>query len=197
MRFKKVIKKIYKSIRSKKVSNKIGTCGIGFTAGKGIKIFNGECIEIGKNVNINDYAVFAPLKSYNDKTYNPKIIIGNNVHIGTQNRFGCMDEIKIEDNVLFAAFVHVTDHSHGYEDINISVKKQDIISKGPILIKSNSWLGYGCQIMSGVTIGRNSVVAAGAIVTKDVPDYTIVAGNPAKVIKKYDFDTRSWIGSKS
>ena len=94
--------------------------------------------------------------------------------------------------VLFAGYVHVTDHSHGYEDINMPISKQPLISKGPVIIEDECWLGFSCEILSGVHIGRHSIIAARAVVTKDVPPYSIVAGNPARIVKKYNFETNKW-----
>lgn len=72
------------------------------------------------------------------------------------------------------------------------IAPQPLISKGPIIIDDDCWLGFGSEILSGVHIGKHSIVAARAVVTKDVPPYTIVAGNPAKIVKQYNFDTKQW-----
>lgn len=69
---------------------------------------------------------------------------------------------------------------------------QPITTKGPIVIGAGTWLGFGCQIMSGVKIGKHCVIAAGAIVVKDVPDFSVVGGNPAKILRYYNPDTKSW-----
>ena len=98
----------------------------------------------------------------------------------------------IEDDVLLAPHVHITDRNHTFEDISLPIRKQSVVSPGPVRIKSEAWLGYGCQIMPNVTIGKHSIVAAGAIVTRDVPDYSLVAGIPAKIIKQYNLKTKQW-----
>ena len=69
---------------------------------------------------------------------------------------------------------------------------QPLISKGGVEIGDHCWLGFGCEILSGVNIGKHSIIAARAVVTKDVPSYSIVAGNPAKIVKKYNFVTKEW-----
>ena len=69
---------------------------------------------------------------------------------------------------------------------------QSITTKGPVIIGSGSWLGFGCQVMSGVRIGKNCVVSAGAVVVKDIPDYSVVGGVPAKILKRYNFERHSW-----
>lgn len=103
-----------------------------------------------------------------------------------------MNEVLIEDDVLMAAFVHITDHSHDYHDPSKAIHNQGVYSKGPIRICHGAWLAFGCHILSGVTVGENSVVAANAVVTKDVPAYTVVAGNPARIVSQFDFDTHEW-----
>lgn len=84
---------------------------------------------------------------------------------------------------MFAGYVHITDHSHGYEDINTPISNQPLVSKGTVIIEDDCWLGFGCEILSGGHIGKHSIVAAKAVVTKDIPPYSIVAGNPARIIK--------------
>lgn len=160
--------------------------------GKGIKIQHPECISFGNNVGVGKNAVFLPCKNYAGIQYNPEIIIGNNVWIGIRNSFACIDKIVIGNNVLFAGFVHITDHSHGYEDIKKPIIVQPLISKGPIIIEDDCWFGFDCEILSGVHIGKHSIVAARAVVTMDVPPYTIVAGNPAKIVKQYNFESKKW-----
>ena len=70
--------------------------------------------------------------------------------------------------------------------------EQGTIEKGPVRIGRNSWIGIRCSILSGVTIGEHSVIGAGSIVTHDVPPFSIAAGVPARVIKKYNFETQKW-----
>lgn len=94
--------------------------------------------------------------------------------------------------MLFAGYVHITDHSHGYEDITQPILKQKLISKGPVIIEDDCWIGFGSEILSGVHIGKHSIIAAHAVVTKNVPAYSIVAGNPARIVKKYNFETKKW-----
>lgn len=155
---------------------------------KGVIINNPKYISFGSNCSVDEYASFYPLGG----NYPSKIVIGNNVHIGSYNRFASMTCVEIEDDVLFAAFVHITDHSHEFKDIDTPVREQGVYQKGPVKIGKGSWLGFRCNVLSGVTIGEHSIVAAGSIVTKNVPSYSVVAGCPAKVIQCYDFDKQQW-----
>lgn len=161
----------------------------GLSIAEGVRIQNPSCIAFGNQVSIDHDAEFYPLGG----SYPSKITIGNHVHIGAYNRFASKYEVRIEDNVLFAAYVHITDHSHDFRDIDVPVMEQGTYEKGPVLIGEGSWIGFRVNILSGVTIGKHCVVAAGAVVTKSVSDYCVVAGCPARVIKKYDFQMKEWV----
>lgn len=117
------------------------------------------------------------------------VSIGSNTRIGIGNTI--IGPVHIEDDVIFAQHVTLSGLNHEYRDVNTPIHKQPIHT-APIHIKSGAWIAANSVITAGVTIGKNSVVAAGSVVTKDVPDYSIAAGNPAKVIKKYNFDTKEW-----
>ena len=179
-------------IRGVILSHKLDCCPKKLRVGKDVIVFHPQHISIGNNVSILQRAALCPLHKHNTRDYPSEIKIGNNVSIGAYNRIASAYSVTIEDDVLFAAFVHVTDHSHGYEDINQPIYKQDIIHKGPVVIKKGTWLAFGCHVLSGVTIGEHCVVAANSVVTKDVPPYSVVAGNPAKVVKRYNFDSKQW-----
>ena len=173
-------------------SRKFGTTNGFVNIGSNVTFQYPDTIHFGSNVCIGKNSYFLPLKRFAGANYNPRIVIGDGCWIGIRNSFACINSIEIGNNVLFAGYVHITDHSHGYENIEIPVAKQPLISKGSIVIEDQCWFGFGCEILSGVHIGRHSIVAARAVVTKDVPPYSIVAGNPAKVIKQYNFERKKW-----
>ena len=167
--------------------------GANFSIGKNIVMNNPQCIFLGDKVGIGANTYFGPVTSYMGVAYNPKIIIGDGTWVGKNCSFAAINRVEIGKNVLFAGHVHITDHSHGYEDITKPMNVQRLISKGPVIIEDDCWLGFSCEILSGVHIGKHCVVAARAVVTKDVPAYSIVAGNPARVIKKYDMESKKWV----
>ena len=173
-------------------SRKFGSVKGRVRIGKNVTFQNPDTLHFGKNIGIGKYTYFLPLKEYAGVSYHPKITIGDGCWIGIRNSFACIDSIEIGNNVLFAGYVHVTDHSHGYEDVNEPIKKQKLISKGPVVIEDDCWLGFSSEILSGVHIGKHSIVAARAVVTKNVPAYSIVAGNPARIVKQYNFETGKW-----
>jgi acetyltransferase-like isoleucine patch superfamily enzyme len=110
--------------------------------------------------------------------YGKNTKIGKNVFINFDCTFLDLGGITIEDNVLLAPKVSLLSQGHP-----ISAKERQTLTTGKIHIKKNAWIGANVTILAGVTIGENSVVAAGAVVSKDVPDNTIVGGIPAKIIK--------------
>lgn len=118
--------------------------------------------------------VFAPFYT----NFGKFISIGKNVFINHACSFLDMGGITIEDHVLIGPRVNLVTENHPTDPTD----RRALITK-PILIKRNAWLGANCTILPGVTVGENSIVAAGAVVSKDVPDNTVVGGIPARVIK--------------
>lgn len=162
--------------------------------GKSVKFMRGhKNISFGDNVSILHHALFSPLIEFKGEQFPSEITIGNNVSIGAYTRIASKNKVIIQDDVLFSAFVHITDHSHDYREAGVPIMNQGLTSKGPVVVGKGSWLAYGAQIVGGgINIGNYSVVAANAVVTKDVPPYSIVAGVPAKVIMQYDFNEGKW-----
>lgn len=192
MKLSDIFDKIIRHIRYRIIVNKLGSCGRCISFSKSITLRNPHCLYFGNNIGIGKYTYFLPCTEYAGKKYYPKITIGDGTCIGIRNSFAAIHGITIGRNVLFAGYVHVTDHSHGYENVSKPISMQPLISKGPVVIEDNCWLGFNSEILSGVHVGRNSVVAAHAVVTKDVPPYCIVAGNPARIVKQYNFKTQRW-----
>ncbi len=117
------------------------------------------------------------------------VIIGKNTLIGMGNTL--IGPIKIGNNVIFAQNIVASALNHEYRDPNLPIYKQPIITK-EIIIEDDCWIAANAVITAGVTIGKHSVIAAGAVVTKDIPPYCVAVGNPAKILKKYNFELRSW-----
>ncbi len=172
--------------------NKLGKMGQGWNKGKNVILQNPQCLYFDNNIGIGDNTFFGPVTNYAGIKYDPVIHIGEGTWIGKNCSLAAINKVEIGKHVLFAGHVHITDHSHGYEDINRPVSPQPLISKGPVIIEDDCWLGFSCEILSGVHIGKHCVVAARSVVTKDVPAYSIVAGNPARIVKQYSFETNKW-----
>lgn len=130
---------------------------------------NENCITIGANVQINDY-----------------------VHITA------MSNVIIGNNVLIASKVYISDCSHGFyngEEMDSSPEQHPIdrsYNISEVIIEDNVWLGEFVSVLPGVTIGKGAIIGSNSVVTKDIPANTIAVGSPAKVIKKYNFETKKW-----
>lgn len=106
-----------------------------------------------------------------------KVRIGRNAIIMPNSLMMASGTITIEDNVQVAAYVKLISNNHDPYD-------RMVLTCRPVVLKRNCWIGAGAVILPGVTVGENSIVGAGSVVTKDVPDNTVVAGNPAKFVKQ-------------
>jgi acetyltransferase-like isoleucine patch superfamily enzyme len=118
------------------------------------------------------------------------VIIGDETRIGMGNVV--IGPVSIGNEVIFAQNVVMSGLNHKYEDIDVPISKQKVIT-APIIVEDECWIGANAVLTAGVTVGKHSVIAAGAVVTKNIPPYSIAVGNPARVIKQYDFDTMEWI----
>jgi acetyltransferase-like isoleucine patch superfamily enzyme len=144
-------------------------------------------IHISENVYIDSHITLRILDEC-------KLFIGKNTNIGPFCHIsGVKNNVVIGESVLISPRVFITSSNHGYNDITQPIMEQDYTSKGDVIIGNGCWLGIGCCILSGTNIGNNSVIGANSIVTKDVPEFSIAVGNPARVIRKYDKEERKWI----
>lgn len=147
-----------------------------------------------KNISIGDYttiqgtSILGCWTKYGEQQIpNASITIGNHCCIGEYNHITACNKITIGDGLLTGRYVIISDNSHGglsEEESTIEPLKRDLKSKGEVVIGNNVWLGDKVSVLSGVHIGNNVIVAANAVVTKDIPDGCIAAGVPARMVKE-------------
>ncbi len=155
----------------------------GVTFEDGICIHDSKCITLGSGI-VHRFCI---LTAWNINGVVPSIEIGDGFSLGEYTHITAIGHMKIGKNLLTGRWVTITDNSHGNTDYDSLVNpptQRAIVSKGNVSIGNNVWIGDKATILPGVTIGDGAVIAANSVVTKDVPAYCVVAGNPAKVIKK-------------
>lgn len=157
------------------------------------KITNKKFVKIGRDCQIGRSLVLEPITSHGAQRFNPNIIIGNDVYIGRYCQIFSIDSVVIEDGCVLSEYIYISDSAHGFDPDGGLIMQQDLVSKGPIHIGKNSFLGYGVSLMPGVSLGKNCVVGINSVVTRSFPDFSMIAGTPAKLIKTYCVDRKQWI----
>lgn len=153
---------------------------------------NGKYIEIGKGTSIGRYCKLHCYDRNNNIKYTPSIKIGNDCMIGQNFSVMSADSVIIEDKVLMASYITIVNENHGMNvEDELDYRRQPLVT-APVIIKEGAWIGERCCILSGVTIGKRSIIGSGSIVNKSIPDYCIAVGSPARVIKKWNFQTHQW-----
>jgi acetyltransferase-like isoleucine patch superfamily enzyme len=124
--------------------------------------------------------------------FQPEISIGNRVSATGYLTIGACSSVTIEDDVLIASHVFISDNSHGRSRTDVPYKFQHLEQIAPVTIGRASWIGEHAVIMPGVSIGEYAIVGANSVVTRDVPPRSIVAGAPARVIRRWNDELRCW-----
>lgn len=126
------------------------------------------------------------------------LTLGNNIELNDHVHIAAVEHVSIGDSTLIASRVFISDHNHGRfdgcapEDGALVPPGQRPLSSKPVLIGKNVWIGELVCILPGVTIGDGAVIGAGSVVTRDVPEACVVAGNPARILRKFDVATNEW-----
>lgn len=124
--------------------------------------------------------------------FDPSIVIGNRVSATGALQLSAVCRICIEDDVMFASNVSITDALHGFENADTPYKYQPLFRSAPVTIGKGSWIGQNVVIMPGVAIGEQCIIGANSTVTRSIPSRTIAFGNPARAHKVWEEKTRQW-----
>lgn len=157
-------------------------------------VSGGSHIRIGDDVSIAGHGWILVPGHEKRSGSDPVISIASGTSIGEACTISAVNHVHIHSNVLFGPRVWVTDHNHEYADITRPIQDQGWTADGSVDIEENCWIGTGAVIIGArpLTIGRGSVVGANSVVTSDVPAFSVVAGNPARLVRRYDAATSTW-----
>lgn len=151
------------------------------------QVWNPQHIHLGSNLWIGDKVWLAVSSNRSDS----KLVIKDKVRIGRFSEIYALQSITLEDGVVAAENVYISDNTHAYNDINRFIRDQEVEYTGEVVIGSGTWIGRNVCIIS-CTIGKNCIIGAYSFVKQDIPDYCVVVGNPARIVKRYNPDTQNW-----
>lgn len=156
------------------------------------KISGGGYITVGDNTRIYPYSRLECFTNISGETLNPCLQIGDNIIMGRNTTILCANKIVIGSNCMFGSYCFISDENHGMDPSSDKRYECQPLQLSNVIIGENCWIGEKVIILPGITIGDNAIVGAGSVVTRDIPPNTIAVGNPARVIKRFNYDTRVW-----
>lgn len=186
-----VIVAIYNSIIFFILKLQFKNIGFGTKIQKQILMTNKNRISLGKQVLLMRNGRIEIITEYAGESFTPVLEIGNYSQIHQNCHITCANNIKIGNNVVIVSNVTITDIIHPYEDIYLAIN-QSKIKTYPVTIGDQSYIYNNSVILPGTTIGKHCIIGANSLVNSEIPDYSVAVGNPARVIKRYNFDTKAW-----
>ena len=186
MRIKSVFKVILSYISNPFSLLRMGRVGKWIDIRRGMKVNSPKNIQLGNHVMIGR---MSRLSSYEGG----RIVIEDDCYIGQFFSIMAGGNVVIKKHTLIASFVAIIGENHNIDpEAGVKYGNQPLI-KNDVEIGENCWIGEKVVILPGVTIGDWSIIGACSVVNKSIPSYSIAVGNPSKVIKKYDFESKSWV----
>jgi len=154
-----------------------------------------DSIIIHNSVQIWYNARIECISSYSGDIFNPVVILHNNVSIQQNLHLTCASGVEIDSNTAISANVTITDIHHPYDNIDESIKNQKIITK-KVYIGKECNVGNNVVILPGTYIGNHTTVGANSVLQGTYPDYCVIVGSPAKIIKRYSIEKKIWLRTK-
>ena len=159
--------------------------------GSGCRIVNPLKIKGLNRISLGNGVIINPLAWLQVEHIDGQLHIDEGTILGHMNHIYAYKDIYIGKNVLTADKVYISDCLHEYKDIDIPIMHQATIALAPIVIGEHTWLGENVVVL-GANIGKHCIIGSNSVVTKDIPDYSIAIGSPARIIKKYNTTLKTW-----
>jgi acetyltransferase-like isoleucine patch superfamily enzyme len=172
--------------------HRFAALGAGSRLEPGLRVEGGDAMEIGDRVTIDRDAWLHVQHGFGDGT---RLRIGSDSYVGMRACITAARRVELGPWSYVAHHTYITDHNHAYADPTRPIAHQGLATPGFVVIGSSVWIGVGAALIGahGLTIGDNAVVGANAVVIDDVPPATVVAGNPARPVKHFDFERGEWV----
>ena len=181
--------RIAKHVYSEWIKHEFQSCGSNCVFGGFSILCGAKHIHLGSNLYIGKDVVWEVYDEFRGQTFTPVLSFGDGSSFGDGGHITCINRVTVGNGVRIGRKVFITDNSHGASEralLDTAPNLRPLVSKGPVVIDDYAWIGEMACILPGVKIGRGAIVGANAVVTHDVPPYTLVAGNPAHVVKSLD-----------
>jgi acetyltransferase-like isoleucine patch superfamily enzyme len=154
-------------------------------------------VYVGRNVRVEQRALLSVVERNAGQSFSPVLRIGDHTIIGSDLILHCAGEIDIGSRVCIASFVYIGDSFRIYDDPALAPRDMPVSGPRTVRICRGAFIGVRAVILPGVTIGEGAIVAAGSVVTRDIPDFTVALGNPARVVQSWDKQRERWVSSRA
>lgn len=156
------------------------------------KMITPKYLRIGRDCFIGHNCRIEGVDKYNNSKFHPTITLHDGASIQESAHITCANSVEIGENTSISAFVTITDINHPYSDINTPIEKQDI-EVGEVFVGNDCKIYNGVVILPNVHIGNHVTIGANSVVTRNLPDYCVAVGSPARIVKQYDWEKRQWV----
>lgn len=167
----------------------------GGSLGRPYRVLYSRYVHVGERVRVKKHSRIECIPSFHGCKYSPQLVFEDGVIVGYNCTFFCTDLLTIGKNTILAGGCLVTTENHGINPESGEPYHVQPLKSAPVQIGQGCWLGQNVCVLPGVHIGDRCIIGANAVVNKDIPDYSIAVGVPARVIKIYNFDKHAWESS--